>query len=144
MCGSVNEILCIMGINSSRVLVCQCRKLTLAGTSRGMQGDFPDSSEIGAGTESGRHLERARPPSHGGLERADDDEHAQHDEGPAGSRTGRAFVEALSQTVGVVVPVVLLGPGSSSATHSSSSARNVCHTAYATPAAAMMPAPMAR
>ena len=116
-----------------------------------MQGDFPDSSEISAGTEGDgissaldtpertEDVERAPHP-----ERADDVERTQHDEGPARSRTGRAFVEALSQTVGVVVPVVLLGPGSSSATHSSSSARNVCHTAYATPAAAMMPAPMAR
>ena len=110
-----------------------------------MQGDFPDSSEISAGTEGdgiSSALDTPERTEH--PERADEVERAQHDEGPARSRTGRAFVEALSQTVGVVVPVVLLGPGSLSATHSSSSARNVCHTAYATPAAAMMPAPMAR
>ena len=61
--------------------------------------------------------------------------------GPWGQMTGSG-VAPLDPADDVDVDEDVLG--SSSATQSSSSARNVCQTAYATPAAATIPAPMAR
>src|SRR5215207_9133992 len=100
------------------------RKLTLAVFSRRPQGEFTDSLEISAST------------GHSGPERRafnlGNDERLRLSEAEPFEKLGdQSAVDDGDD-------------GSSSATHSSSSARKVCHTAYATPAAAMMPAPIAR